>query len=427
MPTLLYQCPAGLSGDMNLGAMIALGVDPAQLIAELQKLPYSGWSLHFEQDQRQGISGIRCDVRLDSASVHQDPLNSVQSLLPDTSPHNLIEHPKQDHGHRHYCDIRDAIIASELNPRVKHDAIACFQALANAEGAVHGIEPEAVHFHEVGAIDSIIDIVGAAICWDLLNIDRVICSTLEVGGGMVQCAHGLMPVPAPATARLLQGKPFTSGGTNKEATTPTGATLLIGKQAEFSATSSGIQLKAAIGIGQRNDAKLANAVYVSLIDESTNASSYEHDQIIELATNIDDMSAEAISYLSEQLLAGCALDVWQTSATFKKGRLGVVLHVLATATAVDHLETILFTHSRTLGIRRQTWQRNKLKRTLITLNTQWGPVHVKQAAGPNELTRHKFEYEDCARIAESTGQSIAAVKSILESDYAKHIGQPHEH
>ena len=139
------------------------------------------------------------------------------------------------------------------------------------------------------------------------------------------------------------------------------------------------------------------------------------------------MSDEAISYLSEQLLAGCALDVWQTSATFKKGRLGVVLHVLATATAVDHLETILFTHSRTLGIRRQTWQRNKLKRTLITLNTQWGPVHVKQAAGPNELTRHKFEYEDCARIAESTGQSIAAVKSILESDYAKHIGQPHEH
>lgn len=413
MPTLLYQCPAGLSGDMNLGAMIALGVDPAQLIAELQKLPYSGWSLQFESDQRQGITGTRCDVQLGNST------GTFQSLSPTDATAPSIQHPEQEQAHRHFSEIRDTIEASTLAPPVKRDAIACFTALAQAEGAVHGIAPEAVHFHEVGAIDSIIDIVGAAICWDLLQIDRVVCSTLEVGGGTVHCAHGRMPVPAPATARLLEGKPFTAGGTNKEATTPTGATLLIGKGAEFGAPTNGQQLKAAIGIGQRKDPNLANAVYVSLIDESIHTSVYEQDQVIELAANIDDMTAESTSYLCQQLLASGALDVWQTTATFKKGRQGIVIHALATAATLAELETTLFTHSRTLGVRRQQWQRSKLQRTLLTLETQWGTVRVKQANSPNGLTRHKFEYEDCARIAETTNQSIATVEAELEKLYAQ--------
>jgi len=416
MPTLLYQCPAGLSGDMNLGAMIALGVAPARLITELQKLPYTGWSLHFEADVRQGITGTRCDVQLGAPT---QPLGSFQSLQPISSETVSIQHPDQPDAHRHYSEIREAIEASALSPRAKTDAIACFQALAIAEGAVHGIAPEAVHFHEVGAIDSIIDIVGAAICWDLLDIDRVVCSTLEVGGGTVQCAHGRMPVPAPATARLLEGKPFTAGGTNKEATTPTGATLLVGKGAEFGASTNGQQLKAAIGIGQRKDPKLANAVYVSLIDESVNTTDHEQDQVIELAANIDDMTAEAISYLSQQLLEAGALDAWQTAATFKKGRQGVVIHALTTEASVAEVEATLFTHSRTLGVRRQLWQRSKLQRRLITLDTQWGPVRVKQATGSNGLSRHKFEYEDCARIAQATDQPIASVEAALEPLYAQ--------
>lgn len=420
MPTLLYQCPAGLSGDMNLGAMIALGVDPAALITELQKLPYTDWSLHFEADQRQCITGTRCDVQLGTTT---SSLGEFQSLQPTPSTTPSIQHPEQQDSHRHYSEIRDTIEGSTLNARVKREAIACFQALAIAEGAVHGIAPEGVHFHEVGAIDSIIDIVGAAICWDLLNVDRVVCSTLEVGGGTVQCAHGRMPVPAPATARLLEGKPFTSGGTNKEATTPTGATLLIGKQAEFGARTQGQQLKAGIGIGQRSDPNLANAVYVSLIDEDSQTEGYEHDQVIELAANIDDMTAEAISYLSTQLLETGALDVWQTAATFKKGRLGVVIHALVDAEQVDAVEAALFIHSRTLGVRRQSWQRSKLKRTLITMETQWGSVRVKQAVGPNGASRHKFEYDDCIRIAQATNQAIAAVEAQLETIY---LAQHHE-
>ncbi len=405
MSTLLYQCPAGISGDMNLGAMIALGLKPEAIEAELRKLPYSGWSLHFETDIRQGITGTRCDVIL-----RQNSTQAHSNLMVDVHAHG---HSHAHHEHRGFSEIRKAIESSELSARVKADAVACFRVLAEAEGAVHGIAPAEVHFHEVGAIDSIIDMVGAAICWDLLGVDRIVCSTLEVGGGTVKCAHGIMPVPAPATARLLKGTPFTAGATDKETTTPTGAALLIGKHAEFGGKTSGAQIQTGIGIGQREDPNIANAVYVSLIDESKPGNHYEQDEVVELATNIDDMSAEAISYLCEQLLAAGAVDVWQIPATFKKGRLGCVVHTLAPSDSVSQVEATFFKHSRTLGVRRQDWKRSKLSRELLTLETPWGPVHVKKAGDPNTLTRYKFEYEDCRRIARAENQSLEWVEAEL--------------
>ncbi|MGC6423667.1 MAG: nickel pincer cofactor biosynthesis protein LarC [Lentimonas sp.] len=420
MPTLVYQCPAGLSGDMNLGAMVALGVDPNVLESELRKLPYEGWSLKFEKDIRQGISGTRCDVVLEAKEHSRDHSHSHKhdhdhSHKHDHShDHSHSHHHSHSEGHHHrtFSDIRSAIENSELSDQVKRDAVACFRALAEAEGAVHGIDPETVHFHEVGAVDSIVDMVGAAVCWDLLNIDRVVCTTLEVGGGTVQCAHGRMPVPAPATARLLEGKPFTAGGTNKETTTPTGASLLVGKSAEFGARTYGKQVKTGIGIGQRDDPKLANAVYVSLIDETS--SSNESESVYELATNIDDMPAESIAHLCEQLLKAGALDVWQTAATFKKGRQGCVVHTLVEATFSGPVESAYFKHSNTLGVRRQVWQRSKLKREFQILSTEWGEVSVKIAHLPDGSRRHKFEYEDCVRIASETGLSLDAVRAKLE-------------
>jgi uncharacterized protein (TIGR00299 family) protein len=405
MSTLLYQCPAGISGDMNLGAMIALGLKPEAIEAELRKLPYSGWSLHFETDIRQGITGTRCDVIL-----RQNSTQAHSNLMVDVHAHG---HSHAHHEHRGFSEIRKAIESSELSARVKADAVACFRVLAEAEGAVHGIAPAEVHFHEVGAIDSIIDMVGAAICWDLLGVDRIVCSTLEVGGGTVKCAHGIMPVPAPATARLLKGTPVTAGATDKETTTPTGAALLIGKHAEFGGKTSGAQIQTGIGIGQREDPNIANAVYVSLIDESKPGNHYEQDEVVELATNIDDMSAEAISYLCEQLLAAGAVDVWQIPATFKKGRLGCVVHTLAPSDSASQVEATFFKHSRTLGVRRQDWKRSKLSRELLTLETPWGPVHVKKAGDPNTLTRYKFEYEDCRRIARAENQSLEWVEAEL--------------
>lgn len=418
MPTLVYQCPAGLSGDMNLGAMIALGVDAVILEKELRKLPYHGWKLNFEPDIRQGISGTRCDVILENA--HTSNNERDHSHTHSHSHEHSHEH-SHDHGiehhHRTFREIREAIKHSDLSNKVKVDSIACFRALAEAEGAVHGIDPETVHFHEVGAIDSIIDMVGAAICWDLLNVDRVVCTTLEVGGGTVQCAHGRMPVPAPATARLLEGSPFTTGATNKETTTPTGASLLVGKDAEFGGKTQGLLIKAGIGVGQRDDPKLANVVYISLINES--ASDNEHDQVWELATNIDDMPAEAIAYLCDQLLQAGALDVWQTAATFKKGRQGCTVHALVETPSIDKMEATYFKHSNTLGVRRHQSLRTKLKRKQWALETPWGGVAVKVTDLPDGSKRHKFEYDDCARIAKETNRSIDSIKTELEHIYQR--------
>lgn len=403
---------------MNLGAMIALGVNPESLETELRKLPYHGWKLHFEPDIRQGISGTRCDVILENAHEHRhshDHEHTHAHGHGHSHDHSDSHNHGGDHHHRTFRDIREAIEHSALSAKVKSDSIACFRALAVAEGAVHGIDPETVHFHEVGAIDSIIDMVGAAVCWDLLNIDRVVCTTLEVGGGTVQCAHGRMPVPAPATARLLEGIPFTAGATDKETTTPTGASLLVGKDAVFGGKTQGLLVKAGIGIGQRDDPKLANVAYISLIDE--NAACEEHDQVWELATNIDDMPAEAIAHLCEQLLLVGALDVWQTAATFKKGRQGCIVHALVQAPDVDKVEATYFNHSHTLGVRRHESLRTKLKRELQTLETPWGNITVKIAGLSNGTKRHKFEYDDCARFAQETGRSIDSIKTELEGIY----------
>jgi uncharacterized protein (TIGR00299 family) protein len=399
MRTLLYHCPAGISGDMNLAAMVALGVDPAALEAELHKLPYSGWSLKFEQNKRQGISGLTCKVILETEH----------------------DHDHHHHHHRTYREIRQAIESSELAPEIKKDALACFTALAEAEGAVHGIEPEQVHFHEVGALDSIIDMVGAAICWHLLKINRIACSSLEVGGGTVQCAHGTMPVPAPATARLLEGVPFSAGATDKECTTPTGAALLIGKACAFQQPIAGKQIKSVIATGHRDDPKLANALYLSLIEESDAVTeSEQHDRVWELAANIDDITAEATAFLCEQIMEAGALDCWQTSAVFKKGRLGCVVHALINEDQLESTEACIFKHSRTLGIRRQPWQRSKLPRKIQTLETPWGSVRVKTATLPDGSKRHKIEHQDAARIACEQNQSLAWV----EANIAEHLLEP---
>ena len=406
MPSLVYNCPSGISGDMNLAAMVALGVDIQTLETELKKLPYSGWSLRFEKAARNGIEGLLCKVEL-KHSHPEDEHHSQQQHHEHTHAH---KHSHATHSNRTYSEIKATIQGSTLKTKVKDDAIACFLALAEAEAAVHGIPIESVHFHEVGAIDSIIDIVGAAICWDLLKIDRIFCTHLEVGGGTVQCAHGTMPVPAPATARLLKGIPYSFGATNKETTTPTGATLLVGKKCAFHPKQSGTLIESAIAIGEREDPNLANALFVSLVEEAI----LESDSVLELVTNIDDMSAEAISYLCEQLLEAGALDVWQRSATFKKGRLGSTVHALCPLPIKSQVENAFFKHSRTLGLRFREWERSKLKRVIQTLQTPHGTVRVKTAHLPDDSVRYKFEYDDCARIAKKENQSIEWVENELE-------------
>lgn len=401
MKTLYYNCPAGLCGDMNLGAMVDLGVCPEALQNELQKLGLPGWDISFQADQRKGISGTRCDVNYHEHSHDHG--------------HSHDHEHSHDHGHHHhrtFSDIRSIIKKSELKEPVKADAIAVFQALAEAEGAVHGKPVDEVHFHEVGAIDSIIDIVGAAICWDLLEVDRIAASTIELGGGTVKCAHGVMPVPAPATAKLIKGFPVSMGGTQKEATTPTGAALLAGKNCVFGKPIQGITLSTGTGVGQRDDPDMANVVYVSLM-ESDESASKDADSVIELATNLDDMSPEHVAYLAELLMEAGALDAWQTPATFKKGRLGCVLSVLANPDDRESLTGLILANSTTLGVRWTTWQRSVLKREISEKETQLGNVRIKSVIRDGKVIRSKIEFEDLKRLAREHDLSLAEVEQKI--------------
>ncbi len=384
MRTLYYNCPAGISGDMNLGAMVDLGVDPDRLVSELEKLPLSGWKVEFLADQRKGVSGTRCQI---------------------TCPH--------EHHHRTFADIRTMIGESRLDPAVKADAIEVFRVLAEAEGKVHGKPADAVHFHEVGAVDSILDITGAAVCWHMLGIDRIAGSTIELGSGTVKCAHGRMPVPAPATARLVEQFPVALGGTAGEATTPTGAALLAGKKCLFNQPLSGKSVGTGVGVGHRDDPMVPNVLYVSLLESAESAATEAADEVLELATNLDDMSPERVAFLVELLLKAGALDVWQTPATFKKGRMGCVLSVLIQPDKRESVSSLIFKHSTTLGIRWRAWSRTILERESIEKETPLGTIRIKSAQQDGNLLRSKIEYDDLRRIALEHNLSLSEAEDKL--------------
>lgn len=423
MKILHYNCPAGICGDMNLGAMVDLGVDPEVLISELKKLNLQDhWKITFCKDERQGISGTRCDVHYHSHDHHHshdhdhdhdhDHGHSHDHHHHDHTHDHHHDHAHGHHHHRTYTDIRELIGASSLDEEIKKDAIAVFHSLAEAEGAVHGKPIEEVHFHEVGAVDSILDIVGAAICWKLLEVDEVVASAVELGGGTVQCAHGRMPVPAPATAKLVKGMPVTMGASSKEATTPTGAALLAGKKCSFGGTTRGTAVATGIGIGQRDDPALANVLYVSLLDTSDNAS--QSDSVIELATNLDDMSPEHVSHLCELLMESGALDVWQTPATFKKGRLGCVVTALIHPNDKDALTDLILANSTSLGVRWREWNRTILERESRELDTSLGTVRIKSVIQDGKEVRSKIEFDDLKKLAKEHGLSLAEVEAIIK-------------
>jgi pyridinium-3,5-bisthiocarboxylic acid mononucleotide nickel chelatase len=390
MKTLYYNCPAGISGDMNLAAMVDLGVDPARLVAELRKLDLDDWEISFTRDRRKGVSGTRCDVRY-----------------------------KESHHHRTFADIRGIIERAALDDAVKADAIAVFRALAEAEGAVHDKPADAVHFHEVGAVDSILDIVGAAVCWHILGVGRIAASTVELGSGTVRCAHGRMPVPAPATARLVAGFPVSVGGASGEATTPTGAALLAGRKCVFGEPLQGRAGAAGIGVGHRDEPDIANVLYATLLDPDER--SRPPDQtVLELAVNLDDMSPEKVAFLAETLLDAGALDVWQTPAAFKKGRMGCVLSALIQPDARERVTGLLFRHSTTLGIRWRPWNRAVLERESAEVETPLGTVRVKTARPPDGPARAKVEYEDLRRLAREHHLSIPEIEAILSKSHVPH-------
>lgn len=321
MKVLYYDCFSGISGDMNLGAMIDLGVDPDFLISELQKLPVSGYRIKVTKALKRGIQGTRVEVLLDSDTTSPKSEKNIPHHFKMTTE-TLSHQPsilQTDHSHRNYKNIRSIIENSSLNQNVKQLSLAMFQKVAEAEGKIHGKPMDEVHFHEVGAIDSIVDIVGAAICIDLLKPDKIMSSPPQLGGGFVKCAHGTFPVPAPATAEILKGIPTRLGGVNEETTTPTGAAILSTLCQSFSDHPEFKILKIAYGIGYK-DFEIPNVLRVILAEDNVSNGDWLVDDSSLIECNIDDMSSERFDFVMEKLFILGAEDVFFEPILMKKNR-----------------------------------------------------------------------------------------------------------
>ncbi len=379
MRILYYDCFSGISGDMNLGAMIDAGIDKDFLSGELNKLNLKGWELIVQKDQRHGISGTRVTVR----------------------------QTRHEHAHRHLHDIEKIIDDSLLDKATKELSRKIFFKIAEAEGKVHNMPPDHVHFHEVGAIDSIIDVVGAAICYNALNIDRVYVSPVELGGGFVNCDHGKLPVPAPATAEIVKGMVVKYNGVNFEATTPTGAAILATLGSSFGSSVPLRIVKTGNGIGQKDNPDVPNILRV-FIGEAAETGETGH-EAVHLECNIDDMNPELFDYISEKLFRAGASDVFLTNIIMKKGRPGIVLNVICETGSTEVLKTIIFTESTSIGIRTFPFRKDTLIRKLETIETEFGKVSIKRSYYRDKEVSVKPEYEECRRIATEKNMPIREV------------------
>ena len=405
MRTLYYDCFAGLSGDMNLGAMIDLGVDIEHLKAELSKLGLDHeYKLSIKRDEKHGIFGTKVDVV---------DLNHTHSHHHDHDHHHDHSHHHHDHSMlRDYLDICRIIEESALSDVVKRDSIRIFQIIAEAEAKIHNKSVDEVHFHEVGAIDSIVDVVGAAICMEALGVESVMASTVEVGSGFVKCAHGLMPVPAPATAEILRGVPIKNNVEKFEMTTPTGAAILKAYVSRFTDDKHFRTEKIGYGLGTRN-LEIPNLVRAMIVDVTIDRPLEEETTQWIFETNIDDMSSEHLVYAEERLLAEGALDVYKTPIIMKKGRPAIKLSVLSKAGDLKRLQKVLFSETTSIGMRMYKVEKLKIDRTYETVETEFGPISVKRAFFDGECVNAKPEYEHIKRIAQESGLSIKEVTNRI--------------
>jgi uncharacterized protein (TIGR00299 family) protein len=392
MKIISYDCFSGISGDMNLGAMIDLGVDKKYLISELNKLNLEGWELVVEKDQRHGISGTKVTVK----------------------------QTRHEHTHRHLADIEKILDDSGLDIKTKQLSKKIFMKIALAEASVHGVPVEKIHFHEVGAVDSIIDIVGAAICYNALEVDGVHVSTIELGGGFVRCEHGNLPVPAPATAEIIKGLPVKKGGVDFEATTPTGAAILA---ALVTNSESSLKIKiekTAYGVGQKDNQSVPNLLRVFLGENEPDSGSGH--EALHLECNIDDMNPEFFEFISDKLFEAGASDVFLSNIIMKKGRPGIVLNVICEAEAADPVKNIIFTESTSLGIRTFHFKKDTLVRKIDTLSTIYGDVKVKRSFYMDKEVSVKPEYEDCRRIAGEKGIPLKEVYASIMAELVRSKG-----
>jgi len=415
---LYFDCFSGISGDMTIGALLDLGIDQDLFLAELNKIHLDEFEIEIKRGLKKGISGTDFTVHL----THQEHSHEEHTHEhthehhhdhshehEHTHEHHHTEKP-HDHAHtRNLSDIYKIIDSSDLSEYVKTASKKIFLIVAEAEAKIHAKTIDEVHFHEVGAVDSIVDIIGAAICVEMLQIDEIQCSDINLGSGFVHCEHGVFPVPAPATLEILKGVPVYSRNAKKELTTPTGAAILKALCSEFGSLPEFIIEKIGYGLGKR-DMETPNVLRV-IVGKKKSPST-----LTMLETNIDNMNPEIYSYLFPKLLDNKALDVFVTPIIMKKNRPANILSVLCNEEMAGQLEEILFTETSTLGIRKYKVEREELQREFKNVTTRYGMITVKYAFKNGKLLKFTPEYEDCRLIAEKTNVPLIQVINEIRAD-----------
>lgn len=377
-----FDCHAGIAGDMLLGALVDLGLPVEELREALAKLPLEGYQIEARSVRKGGLAATKLDVLIEPAGHH--------------------------HG-RHLAEIVNLIASSRLDALVKRKSEALFRRMAEVEAAAHGVEIERVHFHEVGAVDAIVDIVGGVWGLERLGAGRLVSSPVNVGSGSVNTQHGLLPIPAPATLRLLEGVPVYGSG-EYEMTTPTGALLLTGHVTEYGPLPAMSIDKAGYGAGERETSGRPNVFRLILGSESPTREE-NVDRVLVIETEIDDMSPQIYGPLMEKLLAAGALDVYLSPIQMKKGRPGQLLTILAAPSCRGVIERILFTETTTLGVRRRECERTILARETVSVDTAYGPIRVKVARHAGSVVGAQPEFDDCVLRAREHSLPIKEIWS----------------
>ena len=389
MKIAYFDCFSGAAGDMIAGAMLDAGLDFEFLKSQIATLGLKNLEITVNETKRAGMR-----------AKHFVPLI------------------KEEHHHRHLSDIKKIINESKIGEKPKLTALAIFDRLAESEGKVHGKKPDEIHFHEVGAIDSIVDIVSAAIGFDKLGIEKVYCSKLAVGGGQVKAAHGIMPVPAPATAELLKGVPAIGGPIEKELLTPTGAAILTTLAESFGPIPPMTIEATGYGAGTLDSEHVPNVVRL-ILGRSVEDAAAEIDRVCLIETNIDDSTGEIIANAMDRLFAAGALDVFATSITMKQSRPAVKLTAICQIADTGKIEEIIFQSGITFGVRRQIVERSKVAREFVTAATRFGDIKIKVGKWAGKIVNAKPEFADCAKAAQANNVSVKEVIQTAIAEFRK--------
>ncbi len=415
MKTLYLDLFSGISGDMFIGALVDLGLDAAKLEQELAKLNLDGYHLHFTRSHKGSINGVKFDVHPANDHHHHGEAEHTHAHEHGHS-HSHSHAGAHDHSHEHqrtFSQIKDLILASPLSSWVKEKSVAVFRRVAVAEGKVHGLPPEQVHFHEVGAIDSIVDIVGACIGLELLGKPRVLAGRVIDGNGWVDCAHGRFPIPTPATLAILGARqvPITQCNEPYELVTPTGAALVAEFAESFGPMEGLVAEKIGFGLGTRENKTRPNVLRAVLGESETEGAQHdwETDRIVVLEANLDDINSEVLGYFVEQALGQGALDVFHTPIQMKKNRPGVLLTVLCAEADADKFSELILRETTSFGVRRHATERRKLRREISVVQTPFGKVDIKIGRLDGRIVQAAPEFESCKKLAVAANLPIKQV------------------